>query len=107
VLHVLSAGPLRAYLHRPGAALRRLGPEHPSSEALMKTHASWSAAPVRPDDLVLAASEHLGVADALRALDDALSEAPLRPEQAVACVQGPAREQGVAGAALALRIPVS
>src|SRR4051812_16018688 len=58
VLHVLSAGPLRAYLHRPGSALRRLGPEQPSAEPLLKTNASWSAAPVRPNDLVLAASDY-------------------------------------------------
>lgn len=107
VLHVLSAGPLRAYLHRPGAALRRLGPEQPSSEALLKANASWSAAPVRSNDLVLATSEYPGGDEALDALGAALLAAPMRPDQAVDTLSAPAREQRVAAAALALRVPVS
>lgn len=106
VLHVLSAGPSRAYLYQ-AKTLRALGPQDEAPDGLLKVTPSWSAEQIYAGDLVFATSVHAGSEAALRGVRAALAGPAPSPEQLVTLLNEPARSREKAAAALAIRIPLS
>jgi len=106
VLHVLSAGPARAFLYQ-AKTLRALGPHDGLAEGLLKVTPSWSAEQIYAGDLIFATSLHAGSDAAITGLRRALRGQPSSPQQVVAWLNEPASKLGLAAAALALRVPVS
>jgi hypothetical protein len=58
VLHLLTAGALRAYVHRQ-RNLRRLSAQAPVTDGVLKAEPIWCAEPIEQGDLVLAGSASL------------------------------------------------
>ena len=106
VLHVLSAGPSRAYLFQ-AKTLRALGPQDEAPDGLLKVTPSWSAEQIYAGDLVFATPVHPGSDAELRSVRAALSGPVPTPERLVALLNEPARSRGKAAAAIALQVPIS
>jgi len=105
VLHVLCAGPMRAYLHRQGTT-RRLSAREESDQGMLKLAPSWSAEQVAPGDLVFVTSVADGQAPGLDAVRAALDEGrPLAPHDVVQQLTEPAAERGIGAVAIAYRVP--
>ncbi len=107
VLHVLGAGPLRAY-GAHGKTLRRLGSREDSSDGLLRGATHWSAEPLEADELVFAASLSASAEPSLRVLQQALAaDRATSPERVVELLNGPAAELGIGAVTLAFRAPSS
>jgi hypothetical protein len=106
VLHVLSAGPLRAFLHQQRRS-RRLGPrEEAPNASLLKGASSWSAEQVGAGDLLFAGSLTACSASAVDELDQLLATGqPLAPQQVVEQLNRAPAANGTAALAVAMRVP--
>jgi len=104
-LHVVSAGPLRAYL-RGKRASRRLGPDAESTAGVLKGVSSWSSEQVTPGDLLFAGSLTACTESAVAELDRTLDgERALATEEVVALLNRIPTANGAAALAVAMRVP--
>lgn len=105
ILHVLSAGPLRAYLHRRKGT-RRLSAREESALGLLKATPSWCAEHVEAGDLFFVGSLSACQEDNLQQLRATLDTGrSVAPQQVVELLTSPAAERGVAAISVAFRIP--
>lgn len=104
VLHVLSAGPLRAFVHQHRS--KRLGPREQSDAGILKGASSWSAEQVAPGEIVYAGSLTACTPESVAEVDSLLSVDPSAPAQEVVEVLNrTAAANGVAALAVAMRVP--
>lgn len=102
-LHVLSAGPARAYLHRKGRP-RRLTPREDEETGLRMATPALASTHLEPGDLVLAGSVSAFSTDAIDKVASVLERDPTTPASVLcSLLTDPAREAGVGGAAIVLR----
>lgn len=104
-LHVLSAGPLRAFVHQRGAGLRTLSADADAGAGVLRGPSSWRAEQVAPGDLVFAGSRSACSERSVQQLERelALGASP-DAGQVVEMLNGPAAAQGLAAAAAAFRV---
>jgi hypothetical protein len=104
-VHVVSAGPLRVYLHQQRGS-RRLGPDTESAAGVLKGVSSWSSERVRPGDLLFAGSLTACSPSAVAELDSALaSEHAPAPHEIVTLLNRTPAANGTAALAVAMRVP--
>jgi hypothetical protein len=128
VLHVLSAGSLRAYLLRH-RVLRRLARADPtlrtraeelraslvqrdtpaeSAEGVLKLEPNWCAEQLEPGDVLFASAGAVCTDAVLRKVCGALEvDRALSAEGVVALLNESAAQKGIAAASLAFRVPAS
>ena len=104
VLHVLSAGPLTAFVHRHHRS-QKVGPREGTEGGLLKNASGWSAEPVEPGDMVFAGSQMAWAPTAIQELDQQLSRADLEPSQVVELLNRTAAANGTSALAVAMRVP--
>jgi len=103
-LHVLSAGPGRAYLHRRGDT-HRLTPREDRPEGLLKATPAWCTMTLEPSDLVLTGSISAFSVRAVARLTTVLDADPkVTPSVVASVLTEPATKAGVGAAAVVLRI---
>jgi hypothetical protein len=104
VLHILAAGPLRAFVHQHRS--RRLGPREESGAGILKGPSSWSAEQVAAGELVYAGSLSACTPESVGEVDSLLSVDPAAPAQEVVEVLNrTAASNGLAALAVAMRVP--
>jgi len=105
VLHVLCAGPLRAYLHRRKST-RRLSAREEGVDGVLKVPPNWCAEQVEAGDLVFVTALSGPQQSALDQLRSELDAGrPLEPKQVVERLIAPAADEGLGGIAVAYRVP--
>jgi hypothetical protein len=107
LLHVVCAGPQRAFVWR-GGELRRLTPPDDRAHGLLKAPPSWSVEALEPGDLLLAGSLGATSESSLKRLCDTLALDPTRPvARLIPTLNEAAAEAGLSCAAAGMRIPKS
>lgn len=105
LLHVLTAGPLRAFVHQQRRC-RRLGPRSESEAGMLKGASTWTAEQVEPGDLLFAGSFEACTPAALEALEQQLQhDRTLSVQTVVELLNREAAANGSAALAVAMRVP--
>jgi len=103
-LHVVSAGPSRAYLHRKGKP-QRLTPREEPAGGVLRSAVSHCHVPLEPGDLVMMGSVS---AFSMRAISQVVSVLASDPKTApsvlASVLTDPAHQAGVGAAAIVVRI---
>ena len=106
LLHVLTAGPLRAYLYQQRRC-RRLGPRDESDAGMLKGASSWTAEQVEPGDLLFAGSFESFTPAGLRELEQQLArDRTLSTQRVVEQLNREAAANGSPALAVAMRVPI-
>jgi len=104
-VHVLSVGPVRAYLRRRDQ-VKRLTPREDRAEGLLKARPSFCSERAEPNDLVVAGSLPAFCDESLQSLGTALAANPGLPTRQVTELLNRSAAAGRLGvSSMALRIP--
>ena len=103
-LHVVSAGPTRAYLHRTGTP-QRLTPREEPAGGVLRSAVSHCHVPIEPGDLVMMGSVSAFSMRAISQIVTVLASDPKTAPSVIASVlTDPAHQAGVGAAAIVVRI---